>query len=373
MLETIREHGEELLRESDRIDAVRKAHLGWVASMVREGARHLETEKGAEWSSRFRRETPNIRAALTYAAKRDPVTGAAICGGLSRYWHAYSTDFSSGSNGESTSFLEEGRRWSEQMLEAELPPKIRARLLTALGGLLLVRMGHLEEAIDCVREAQQTWEDLGDIRNLGWATLYEGIASWSLVPIEKTIDIFSRSHTLHEEVGDPFGLVVSLHLRGTAWAVAGDLERARADLLAVVDQDMMTPWVLGHVTDVRAMLAILEGETRPEIVHDARRAIRIFREIPNLACICHAIQTVAMFLAAVGELEDASRAIGVIQSIRDRLGMIMPPYEDRTFWIEDLGLSELDGDRRMALETETRAMRPDDGIDWVLERTWAGL
>lgn len=369
MLETIREHGQELLSEAGRLDDIRRAHLAWVGDLVRQGARLLETEEDFVWSRRFRRETPNVRAALAYASEHDPVTGAAICGGLSRYWFVYATEVDVTQMEESTSFLEEGCNWSELMLEADLPPKIRARLLTGMGGLLLIRMGRFEEAVRAVTEAQTLWKELGDKRNEGWAIFYEGTASWSLVPIERTIELFDKSTELHREVEDPFGSVASPYMRGVARAVSGDLEAARRDLVEYVEVagSVPTPWISGHANDTRSLLAVLDGETGAEAMEGARLAIEEFRAVPNYACICHAIQTAGMYLAATGQLEDAARSLGVVQSVRDRLGMVMPPYEDRSFWIEDMGLADLDNERRRELEEEARAMGPGAGIDWVVE------
>lgn len=367
MLETVREHGGKLLEASGRRDSVRQAHLDWIGALVREGARHLEGEQSAHWASRFRNETANIRSALAYAAEHDPVTGAAICGGLSRYWFAYATDVDVTSLEDSVSFLDEGRRWSELMLEAELPPKIRGRLLTGLGGLLLIRMGRFEDAVEKVKEAQKIWEHLEDDRNLGWAVFYEATASWSQVPIDDTVAMFDRANTLHEQAEDRFGTLTSTFMRGLAKAARGDVEAAKPDFLpfiSLADKDI-SPWAKGHAHDTASLLAILEGRHDGAVLDGARAAIGNFLSIPNYACLCHAIHTVGMHLAATGQLQDAARIVGVVQSIRDRLGMVLAPYEDRTFWMEDLGLNQLDQERRSELEAEGRALGTHAGIKWV--------
>lgn len=367
ILETVREHGKNLLETSGRRDSARQSHLEWVGALVREGARYLEGEESARWAGRFRRETANIRTALAYAAEHDPVTGAAICGGLSRYWFAYATDVDVTGLEDSVSFLDEGRRWSELMLEAELPPKIRARLLTGLGGLLLIRMGRFEEAAAKVREAQEIWQALEDERNLGWAVFYEALASWSQVPIDRTVALLDRSTELHTNVDDPFGKFTSSYMRGLARAAAGDVDSARADLIPFIAmaQQPVSPWVAGHANDTASFLATLEGERDDAALDGARTAVETFLSVPNYACLCHAIYTVGMQLAATGRLDDAARILGVVQAIRNRLGMVIPPYEDRTFWIEDLGLNQLDQVRRTELEEEGRAMGTAAGIEWV--------
>ncbi len=374
MLETVREHGEKLLEESGRRDSVRHAHLEWIGLLVRERARQLEGEQSDRWAKRFREETANIRAALAYAAEHDPVTGAAICGGLSRYWFAYATEVDVTSLENSVSFLDEGRRWSELMLEAELPAKIRARLLTGLGGLLLIRMGRFEDAVSKTREAQKIWKDLGDDRNLGWAVFYEATASWSRVDLDETVAMFDRAAGLHGKAEDQFGTLTSSLMRGMAKVAAGDVEGARPDLLPFISlaDKPVSPWVKGHAQDTASLLAILEGRHEEGVLDGARAAIGNFLSIPNHACLCHAIQTVGMYLAATGRLDQAAHIVGVVQSIRGRLGMVLAPYEDRTFWIENLGLNQLDEHRRAEFEEAGSAMGADAGIEWVKSLLGAG-
>lgn len=371
MLETIREHAADVLEASGRLESVRRAHLSWLGALVRDGARELEGKAGPAWIARFRRETDNVRAALAYAADSDPVTGAAICGGLSRYWFTYATERDVTTLDDATSFLEEGRRWSQMMLDTEepLPPKIRARLLTALGGLLLVRLGRLDEAVAHLEEAGRLWDEIGDIRNQGWATFYKGAASWSMVPIGETIQLFDRAAHLHEEAGDPFGIVTSKLMRGYANAGSGEVERARDDFEAseAGSNQVGSPWLIAHADDALALVLVLEGRSDEEPARRMESAITRFRQIPNYACLCHAIQTAGMLMARDGELEDAARCLGVTRAIRGRLGMVTPPYEDRTLWVEEQGLADLDAESRHSAEEEGLSMTPEAGIDWVLK------
>ncbi len=371
MLETIREHAADLLEGSGRLDSVRRAHLSWLGSLVRDGARELEGKEGAAWIARFRRETDNVRAALAYAASNDPVTGAAICGGLSRYWFRYATERDVTTLDDATSFLEEGRRWSQMMLDADesLPPKIRARLLTALGGLLLVRLGRLDEAVAHLEEAGRLWEEIGDLRNQGWAAFYTGAASWSMVPIAETVALFDRAAHLHEEAGDPFGTFTSKLMRGYGYVESEEVARARDDFESYEAgaRQVGSPWLIAHADEVLALLSVVEGRADKEPGERLKAAITNFRDLANYACTCHAIQTAGMLMARNGELENAARCLGVARAIRSRLGMVTPPYEDRTHWVEKLGLADLDAEMRRTAEEEGLSMSSEAGIDWVLK------
>lgn len=367
MLETIREHGRELLEGTDRDDHIRMAHLSWLGNLVRSGSRELEGKNGPAWMATFRRETDNVRAALSYAAENDPVTGASICAGLCRYWYATERDVTTLQ--DSTSFLEEGRRWSELMLESEseLPDKIRARLLTGLGGLLMVRLGLFEEAISHIKEARELWEEIGNVRNLGWAHFYEGVASWSQVPIAETIDLFDQATVLHGESEDPFGSFTSRMMRGLAYTEAGDLDKAKADLETYAEwaKKVGAPIVTAHADDALSVWSMVAGEPTEDDQGRILSAIEGFRSIPNDACLCHTIHAAAMYLASRDRIEEAARCLGVVEAIRSRLGMVLPPYEDRTSWVEDLGLQALPDEARAEQERIGRSLDPETGIEWV--------
>jgi non-specific serine/threonine protein kinase len=371
MLETIREHGHDMLAAADEVASARAAQLAYVADLVGEGARKLEGRDSAAWMLRFRTETDNIRAALGYAVAADPVAGAAMCAGLSRFWFAYATERDVTTLDDATSFLQEGKRWSEQMLEAagpELPDKIRARLLLALGGLLDTRLGHYEDGITRLEEAEALWATIGNVRNQGWSVFYQGVASWGRIPIQETIGLLDRSVALHEEAEDAFGAGMSKHLRSLAFASAGDFDRAKPDLVASerLAQTTGNPFLLGHAEDGHALWAVAAGQASPEDRARIGDVIRHFRTLGNYACLGHGIHTAAMLLAQEGRLEEAARCLGIVTAIRDRLGMVVTPCEDRTAWVEKLGVGAMDVAIRTKAEDTGRTVELKAGIDWVL-------
>ncbi len=371
MLETIREHGHDLLAAAGETETARTAHMEYVAALVNDGARKLEGRESTKWMHRFRVETDNIRAALAHAVVADPVTGAAVCSGLSRFWWRHATEGDVTTLDDATSFLQEGRRWSEQMLQAagrEIPEKTRAGLLMALGGLLDIRLGYYDDAIARLEEAEALWTAIGNVRNRGWSVFYQGIASWGMVAVDETIGFFDRSNALHEEAVDPFGAGMSKMLRALALARAGHFDRGTPDLEAFEGMAQQTgnAFMLGHAEDARAMWAIGLGEA---IDADRRRiidAIRHFQTLGNYACLGHGIHTAAMLLAQEGRLEEAARCLGIVTAIRDRLGMVVAPYEDRTMWVEELGVDTLDEATRTRAENAGRSLEPETGIEWVI-------
>ena len=371
MLETIREHGIELLHRNGELPEARRRHLGWAAELVREGSRHLEGPDAPTWMRRFRSETDNFRTALEHSTEVDPVTGAVMTAGLARFWWGHATDGDPATLDDATSFLEEGHGWALRMLHAagdDLPPKIRARLLTSLGGLLEIRTGRFTEAVDHLDEAIRTLGGLDEPRLVAWAEFYRGMASWGTIPIEETFAILDRAHRLAEEAGDPVARFSALMMRG--WVHVTEARYAEAqtdmDMVMAFAEKIGNPSVLAHAEDSLACLAIMAGWQTAQTQEQISRVIQRFRRIPNYACIAHGLHTAAAWLASENRLEDAAQAIGVVEGVRDRLNMIVPRYEDRTSFVEAAGLARLADDVREVKFVKGRAMSPDDGIDWIL-------
>lgn len=372
MLEPIRQHAWNLADRHGELGPFRRAHLDWVASLASEGARHLEGPDQQAWVARFRLESDNLRAALALAEETDPVTGAAVAAGLARFWWLHAMERDPSTLDDATSFLEEGQGWATRLLVAagdDLPPKVRARLLTALGGLLEIRTGRLAEAIEHLDAARETWRTLGDQRNEGWAQFYRGCAAWGSESAPERIDSFDLACRLHDEAEDRFGLGFAKLMRGFAYACAGDFDPAAADFGSFMElaESVRNPNMLAHAEDAVACLAVMADRRTEEDKARIVRALQRFRRLSNNACIAHGIHTGAAWLAADGQLEQAARCLGIVQAIRDRLSMVIPPYEDRTFIVEAAGLADLEAERRAAAFLEGRSMEPADGIEWVLE------
>ena len=372
LLEPIRQHAWSRAQEHEESGDARRAHLDWIAALAAEGARHLEGPDQQTWVARFRRESDNIRFALAHAQQSDPVTGAAIAAGLARFWWLHAMERDPSALEDATSFLEEGHSWATRLLEIageDLPPKIRARLLTALGGLLEIRTGRLDDAIPHLDAAIETWRELDDPRNEGWAQFYRSCAAWGMESPEERVTSFDRACRLHEAAGDRFGLGFDMLMRGFAYASIGDFESASADFGSFMElaESVRNPNMLAHADDAIACLAVIADNRDGEDLERLVRSLQRFRRISNHACIAHGIHTGAAWLAADGRLEDAARCMGIVQAIRDRLTMVIPPYEDRTFIVDAAGLATLDPDRRNAAFAEGRAMEPAEGIDWVLD------
>ena len=70
-----------------------------------------------------------------------------------------------------------------------------------------------------------------------------------------------------------------------------------------------------------------------------------------------------------GDLDGAARALGLADTIRDRLSMAVAPYEQREPYVGDIaGDAVTETSAWAQARMEGRTLEPDEGIDWVIDR-----
>jgi predicted ATPase/class 3 adenylate cyclase len=382
MLETIRQFGAEMLEELGETADARAAHLGWLAALARDGGRELEGRNQAEWLRRFRREIDNIRTGLTWAIEHDPVTGAMAVGALTRFFWLNASEADTRTLRDGRSFLAEGHSLASQLLDAagaNLPDKVRARVQTGIGGLLCVRIGRYDEAVERLTEAEELCERSGDTRGVGWAVFYRAMAGHSLRPLDESLEMYQRARAAHREAGDTFGEFTDVLLIAGILGLIGSFEEGRTYLETydAAVQESGIPAGIAHADDFAALFDAWQDQVTWESRQRSAAALRTFRRLNSYACLTHAVGGTAMVLARMGDRWAPGVLVGLMHGIRERLNMVLPPYEDRTELCTEMMATVLgvnvtaEGKARDEWEravAEGRTLEPDEGIDWAIAR-----
>ena len=372
MLQTIREFGQELLIDLGEYDGVAESHLQWVSALAREGAKGIEGKDQLVWLSRFRLEIDNIRQALAWAVENDPTTGARVVSALSRFFWMYAVDGDSALMSDSTSFLSEGYSWSTTVLEAggdDLSIEQVGRLQLAIGGLLCIRLGRFEEALERLETAAAIFENLDDQRSLGWATFYRSIAGFGIVDLDESIRLVDEALQLHTAAGDPVGSATSVLVLGLFLSVRSPGSgRRQIEQFAAMAERSGSLFAIAHAADGLAFDDMLSDQVDDATKQQAARALELFRRANNYACLCHAVGAGAGILARMEDFEGSARALGLTQTIRERLSMAAAPYEQRDPYVLTL-CGEHNGDEAWARSfTEGQTLEPNEGIDWLIKQ-----
>jgi predicted ATPase/DNA-binding SARP family transcriptional activator len=267
MLETIRQYASEQLQSAGEDHEVRERHLDAFLQLAEEAKPNLRAHKQVIWMDRLVLEIDNLRTAIDWSIKEEPLKGLKLSAALLWFWHI--RDYQA----EATAQL-------EQLLESindHLPlgpqtPDEQLAIADGMGvlGLLYVLLGQLEtRTTQILEQSLMMYEKLGSAGKSGksmvlhamymdslWRgetnkafqlaeedlalseelndkfRIAEALTAFSLENMKdasKVKDFAERAISLRRELGDVDGLMTALGHRGNLLYRLGDFEHALAD------------------------------------------------------------------------------------------------------------------------------------------------
>ena len=222
MLETIREFGLQLLRESGEEEAVRRAHALYFKELAEKAEPHLTTSEMGKWLDVLEREHDNYRQAFSWIEERgERELGLAIGTAIWRFWIV-------------RGHMAEGRRQLERLRAmGRSSDTTWVKLLNALGTVTQI-LGDFPSAREILREVLDTSLELGDrpgiassLLNLSWVLFEMG----ELGPGRKLAE---QARVLCRELGDRRGEATAL----TNLAMIAQDEAKYAEALELMKENL---------------------------------------------------------------------------------------------------------------------------------------
>ena len=287
LLESIREYATERLAERGETEAILARHRDWYMALAEESVAELSGPGQRRWLDRLELEHDDIRAVLDRAVARpEPAVAIRTAYAMWRFWQKH------GHLGEARRRLDaiDAAPWSHD------DPRLRARLLEALGGVswwqgdLAAMAGHYDEAL-------ALWLEIGDEREIANA-YYNASFSYSVDPDAVT-----------GAVPDPEGIGL------------GYIEQAREQFRRVGDRrgEANALWAHGNHDYFRQLPGF--GQ------EDFRAALEIFRQTDDRTMEAWALHMLGAALTQSGDIEEARRhlfhAIRHFQDAGDAAGLTM--------------------------------------------------
>jgi predicted ATPase/DNA-binding CsgD family transcriptional regulator len=305
MLDTLREYGQNKLRESGQDTALRRRHRDWYAALVARAEAEWISARQVDWFARLEREYPNLRAALEFCLTEPGEAGAGlqIATSLYPYW------FGRG-------LLSEGRYWLDHALALQsLPCVDRARALYA-ACMLAGQQNDIATASALVDEGQQIAEQLGDASTRalftlahGWLAWYRGDLSRSVALLDAVLDVFRAGNNLPRLLDTLFVLTISSGVRGdTARALA-----CHEEVLAVTEPRgevwyrSLSLWGLG-------VAAWQQGQLR-RATGLVRESLRLKRLIDDLVGTAWCLEALAWIAADEPDPRRATTLLGAAHAL----------------------------------------------------------
>jgi predicted ATPase/class 3 adenylate cyclase len=308
MLETIREYAVERLEASGGADRLRRRHAEHFLALAEE-TEPLAREVDASTLDRLEREADNMRAALDWLeAARETQLVLRLAAALDDFWGA-------------KGYLEEGRRRLEDALAADTSPTAaRARALNAAADMAI---GHGDQAAARLRaeEALTLCRQLGDTWGVAVSLYTLGHVAADDEDYETARQLWEQSVRLFAEAGDSFLALMTKRMLAWAYDELGESDRAQRLMQDVLQQARAAgdKHVEVHALESLAIDAALGGlvEDATSLLGDAWTINRglgdRFREA---VIVCR----FARVLAHAGKVEAAARVLASGEALYEEMG-----------------------------------------------------
>ncbi|MBM3459804.1 MAG: tetratricopeptide repeat protein, partial [Armatimonadetes bacterium] len=218
LLETVRQYGQDRLRERDEEAAWRDRHLAHYLALAEEAAPELTGREQAAWLVRLETEHDNLRAALEWSGETGggAESGVRLAGALWRFWEMHG-------------HFTEGREWLARVLDAGAgtAPVVRAEALNGAGNLANDQ-GDYAAARAFHQESLAIRRGLGDRRGIAGSLNNLGNVACDQSDYGAARALLEESLAIKRELGDQRGIAGSLGNLGRTVVEQGDYAAARA-------------------------------------------------------------------------------------------------------------------------------------------------
>jgi predicted ATPase/DNA-binding SARP family transcriptional activator len=316
LLETVRQYAAERLEAEGAGEAVRRRHAEhFVRTAERAAAERFGPNRDALVTP-LHADLDNIRAALRWSGDHDDDLFVRLTFGLGWCYFAWGLWW-------------EGRAWLERALM--LPAGTRrepARAQALYDVAVLANYQRdiarakpaLEEALAICEERGATRERAHVAQILAQTYLFENTAA----SLDTAFDVATEAKRTLQDAGDWLGV---------SWASAtlGGIHAARGEPalgIASYDAARRLGYRVGHQMTVAigcmgvASLAINTGDL-PHAADRLREGLAAHRKAPDFMFLAWTIGTAAMYAAASGQLDDATRLLGADEMLRRHAGAVI--------------------------------------------------
>ena len=354
LLETIRQYGEDRLKQLGEAVEVRARHAAFFLQFAVDAEPLLAGPEQQTWLGRLETEHNNLRAALTFFIEREPARGLCLALALTAFWEVHA-------------HFVEGRVWLERALEGspDAPRILRARALGAAGRLAWFQEDYqaarapleeslsLFEALDERRSAVVTLGSLGQLavangdyvraralceravaeaRTMGDKQILAGqlrdfgIVAGASFDVATARAVDEEAIGLCRELGDLRGVARALMGLGMADVYSGNAHRARGRFLESVSlsRSLGDRWLL-----CASLFGLGQAERALGDFTSAHgyyaQSLRLCRESnSNFGALL--LEALAALAAAEGRAARAARLLGVSEAFHEARRFHLLPY-----------------------------------------------
>jgi predicted ATPase/transcriptional regulator with XRE-family HTH domain len=314
MLEPVRQYALERLRESGEEEAVRWRHAAFYLALAEEAQPRIKGHDQVEWLDRLESENDNLRAAISWSLEAGEAETAARFGwALAMYWVMRARQ-------------SEGRLLMEQTLTSDLPARMRARTIWALGACIY-GSGNDERLIALCEEGVALSREAGDARTEAYSLGMIGFAAVELGDLDRAARVLENALRMDRERGDAWGAAhVLIHLavvarrRGEHPLATGYAEEALALTRQTGDR-----FAAEGALQLLAQMAWASDE-RERAARRWREALGMASGVGTTVDSAYCMQGLAAVAAARDEARRVARLLGAAEGLLEAAGLVLHAY-----------------------------------------------
>ena len=310
MLETVRQYGQDRLREAGEADAVQRRHRDWYLELAERADPRLRGPEEDAWLGRLEVEHDNLRAALEWSKGERDSAGAELRLAKTLEWFWYL-------NGH----WSEGRVRLENAIARsdEASPFLPKVLFGA--ARLAYRQGDGERArMLCERglELSRAHDDQPDIIPL---LMLSGIFAMVDAGYERATELFTNSLAVSRQQGDKWWSAEALAFLGTVAGIRGDNSGAAArcsESLTLAKETGSTNAITFALRNL-GLLALRQGRYEQAAAY-YRESLMRCREARTPGVITECLEGLAWAASARADYKRAARLLGAVEASFQALG-----------------------------------------------------
>jgi predicted ATPase/DNA-binding XRE family transcriptional regulator len=344
MLEPIRQYAREKLEEGGEATETLRRHALVFLHLAELAYPELRGPRQAEWLARLEQDNGNLRSVMGWALSAGEVEIAArLAWALYVFWRL-------------RGHHEEGRRWTEVLMEQDLPTALRPRVVM-VAAFMAYTQGDYEacerysaKALDLAGQAQDTL-----CAAYAWCML--GMVAMRGRDFETAITRFEEALPLFRRSGEEVQVPVMHSLLGTALLIQGDHDRAvprfeQALAMARRREDRIgVSSALYHLAQVA-----LVREEHGLATRLLKEGVVVSEQMRDRANLSYFLEGLAVVAGVRGKTECSAHLFGVADGLLEAVGA--PVYN---YYKPDPSLYE----RAISL---TRAHLGEEGFEEARER-----
>ncbi|MEW5870616.1 MAG: adenylate/guanylate cyclase domain-containing protein [Chloroflexota bacterium] len=196
LLETIRQYAQEKLFASGRGEAIGSRHFDHFLALARQAAEGVNGPQQITWLKRIKAEYDNLRAALAWAAERQPHKGLELAAALWMFWDIHG-------------YFVEGLNWLKEFIQrcknlgaADAPDNaVRLRALLA-AAFLSTRCTEMQSSEEYYTQAKSLAAALGARHSLAEMTEFAGLIAFMRGNLEQAAEHWKEGLSISQELHD---------------------------------------------------------------------------------------------------------------------------------------------------------------------------